>query len=122
MATIRQNGKTARTSAGQSDGRTLVVLEADRRLGQADLAATVLKLVSDPHRLQLVLLLATGERGLDSLCEALGVGVGRSDVVRHLAVLRQCGFATPGRRGDERLYTLTETGQRMARIVRSMLD
>jgi DNA-binding transcriptional ArsR family regulator len=119
MARIGHNGKSARTSTGQSDETSSVVLETYRRILQAGFAAPVFKLVSDPYRLQLILLLAAGERDLGSLCEALGMG--RSDLVRHLAVLRQCGFATPRRSGEERLYRLTEAGQQMARVVRYML-
>src|SRR6185437_14758086 len=63
--------------------------DADLRLKQARRASTLLKQVSDPTRLQVILALSEGERHVGALCEQLNQS--QPAVSHHLALLRHGG-------------------------------
>src|SRR3954464_6644816 len=93
---------------------------ADQRLKQAQRAAILLKQVSDPTRLQVVLMLADGERHVGALCEELNQS--QPAVSHHLALLRHGSIIAPRRQGKNNFYGLTEAGEELAAVVKSLID
>lgn len=83
-ATITTKSARAKTDAG-------------KRLRQAQQAASLLKQVSDPSRLQIVLMLAEGEKYAGGLSEALKQN--QASTSHHLALLRHGGIVTPAATG-----------------------
>jgi DNA-binding transcriptional ArsR family regulator len=83
--------------------------EADLRAQQARRASVLLKHVSDPTRLQVILILSEGERHVGALCEQLSQS--QPAVSHHLALLRHGGIIAPRRQGKNNFYSLTETGE-----------
>lgn len=94
--------------------------ESDNRLEQAKRASTLLKHVSDPTRLQVILLLSEGERHVGALCEALGQS--QPAVSHHLALLRHGQIISPRRQGKNNFYSLTEAGGELARVVQGLIS
>src|SRR3954447_9242991 len=93
--------------------------EAAARLRQAQRAATLLKQVSDPTRLQVILMLSEGERHVGALSDELSQS--QPAVSHHLALLRHGGIIAPRRQGKNNYYGLTETGEELARVVKTVL-
>ncbi len=93
--------------------------EADQRLKQAQRAAVLLKQVSDATRLQVILMLAAGEKHVGALCEQLHQS--QPAVSHHLALLRHGGIIMPRRQGKNNFYGLTEAGEELARIVKGVI-
>jgi DNA-binding transcriptional ArsR family regulator len=93
--------------------------DAENRLKQARRASTLLKQVSDPTRLQVILALAEGERHVGALCEQLNQS--QPAVSHHLALLRHGGIIAPRRQGKNNFYSLTGTGEELAKVVKSVI-
>ena len=93
--------------------------DAALRRKRAQQASILLKNVSDPTRLKIVLLLAEGERHVGAICEA--VDQKQPAVSHHLALLRFGGMVTPRRQGKNNIYGLTEPGERLASIVKNVV-
>ncbi|QDV38471.1 ArsR/SmtB family transcription factor [Tautonia plasticadhaerens] len=93
--------------------------EADQRAQQARRASVLLKHVSDPTRLQVILILADGERHVGALCEQLSQS--QPAVSHHLALLRHGGIIAPRRQGKNNFYSLTETGESLASVVKGLI-
>ena len=93
--------------------------EAVTNLQQARRASILLKHVSDPTRLQVILILAEGERHVGALCAQLGQS--QPAVSHHLALLRHGGIIAPRRQGKNNFYSLTETGSDLARVVKNLI-
>lgn len=93
--------------------------EADQRAQQARRASVLLKHVSDPTRLQVILILAEGERHVGALCEQLSQS--QPAVSHHLALLRHGGIIAPRRQGKNNFYSLTETGESLASVVKGLI-
>ena len=91
----------------------------DQRLKTAQRAAILLKQVSDATRLQVILMLAEGEKHVGALCEALGQS--QPAVSHHLALLRHGGIITPRRQGKNNFYGLTEAGEKLAAVVKEIM-
>jgi DNA-binding transcriptional ArsR family regulator len=91
----------------------------DLRLKQAQRASILLKHVSDPTRLQVILLLSGGEQHVGSLCEQLGQS--QPAVSHHLALLRHGGVISPRRQGKNNFYSLTEKGEALSQVVRELI-
>src|SRR3954468_12954996 len=89
---------------------------ADQRFKQAQRAAILLKQISDPTRLRVILMLAEGERHVGALCEELNQS--QPAVSHHLALLRHGRIIAPRRQGKNNFYALTETGEEVARIAK----
>lgn len=89
------------------------------RQKHAQRAAILLKQVSDPTRLQVVLMLAEGEVHVGALCEALNLG--QPAVSHHLALLRHGSIIAPRRQGKNNFYALTETGEELAKVVKAVM-
>jgi DNA-binding transcriptional ArsR family regulator len=82
-------------------------------------AAMLLKQVSDPTRLQVLLLLAEQERNVSTLCADLG-HQSQPAVSHHLALLRHGRLIEPRRQGKNNVYSLTDEGRKLAEAVRDM--
>jgi DNA-binding transcriptional ArsR family regulator len=93
--------------------------DAALRVKRAQQAAILLKHVSDPTRLHIVLLLAEGERHVGALCEVLEHN--QPATSHHLALLRHAGMIAARRQGKNNFYGLTERGEQLASIVRKIL-
>jgi DNA-binding transcriptional ArsR family regulator len=92
---------------------------ADTRLKQAQRAAILLKQVSDPTRLQVILLLAEGEKHVGALCEDLNQS--QPAVSHHLALLRHGSIISPRRQGKNNFYGLTDAGEKLASVVKEIM-
>jgi DNA-binding transcriptional ArsR family regulator len=90
------------------------------RFKQVQRTAILLKQVSDATRLQIVTMLSVGERHVGSLCEDLSQS--QPAVSHHLALLRHGGIIAPRRQGKNNFYSLTETGELLASIVKSLTN
>jgi DNA-binding transcriptional ArsR family regulator len=84
-------------------------------------AAILLKHVSDPTRLQVLMLLQDKERHVTELCEELGVQ-SQQALSHHLALLRHGQLVAPRRDGHHQYYALTDAGRRLAHVVGSLVD
>jgi DNA-binding transcriptional ArsR family regulator len=90
-----------------------------RRKGQARRAAILLKPISDPTRLQVILFLAEREQDVGILCVHLGQS--QPAISHHLALLRHGGIIASRREGAKKYDALTETGCALAGVVQSLL-
>ncbi|WZP01045.1 metalloregulator ArsR/SmtB family transcription factor [Isosphaeraceae bacterium EP7] len=88
-------------------------------LQKARRASTLLKHVSDPTRLQVILILSEGEQHVGALCDRLSQS--QPAVSHHLALLRHGGVIAPRRSGKNNFYSLTETGNDLAGVVKTLL-
>src|SRR5262249_23606950 len=113
---------TVKTTAAKPKGasaRARAAKEAGQRLKQAQRAAMLLKHVSDPTRLQVILLLAEGERHVGDLCAQLGQS--QPAVSHPLALLRHGGIIAPRRQGKNTFYGLTDVAADLARVVKDVV-
>jgi DNA-binding transcriptional ArsR family regulator len=93
--------------------------DSEQRFRSAQRAAILLKQVSDPTRLQVVLMLADGEKHVGALCDDLGLG--QPAVSHHLALLRHGSIIAPRRQGKNNFYGLTEIGEELAKVVKAVM-
>jgi DNA-binding transcriptional ArsR family regulator len=99
--------------------RPKAVRGAEQRYHKARRASILLKHVSDPTRLQVILILAEGERHVGALCSQLSQS--QPAVSHHLALLRHGGIIAPRRQGKNNFYSLTEAGSDLARVVKNLI-
>jgi len=92
---------------------------ADQRSQQARRASILLKHVSDPTRLQVILILSDGEQHVGALCSQLSQS--QPAVSHHLALLRHGGIIAPRRQGKNNFYSLTDTGTDLAAVVKGLM-
>ena len=83
--------------------------------------AELLKQVSDPTRLQVLMLLSEKERNVTELCADLGTQ-SQPAVSHHLALLRHGRLIEPRRSGKHNFYALTEAGRELALVVNSVVS
>ena len=83
--------------------------------------AGLLKQVSDPTRLQVLLLLSEKERNVSELCSDLGTQ-SQPAVSHHLALLRHGRLIEPRRDGKHNFYGLTDSGKELAKVVQSIIE
>jgi DNA-binding transcriptional ArsR family regulator len=117
MATKTSSVKSVVSSAKGSKAKP--VKASDQRLQQARRASILLKHVSDPTRLQVILILAGGEQHVGALCSQLSQS--QPAVSHHLALLRHGGIIAPRRQGKNNFYSLTDTGSDLARVVHGLM-
>lgn len=79
-------------------------LKEKKRLN--DVFATVAKGLANANRLELLELLAQGERDVESLAKNSGISV--SNASHHLKLLRQCGLVLRRRQGQHAFYKLAD--------------
>ena len=94
--------------------------DAGRRLKQVQQAAMLLKQVSGQTRLQIILMLAEGEKHVGGICKTLKQR--QPATSHHLALLRHGGIIAPRRQGRNSFYALTEAGQQLASVVKDVAD
>jgi DNA-binding transcriptional ArsR family regulator len=73
---------------------------------QVELLARVFAGLSDPTRLQILLILLDGERNVSDLVSRVGASQGRVSI--HLRCLRHCGFVSSERRGKYVYYRVCD--------------
>ena len=78
----------------------------DPEVSEAALLARVFAGLSEPTRLQIVLVLLAGERNVSELVTVVGSSQGR--VSMHLQCLRWCGYVTSERRGKYVYYRVRD--------------
>lgn len=116
MATTKA---TPKQPAAKAAPKTKAPKPADSRATLARRASILLKHVSDPTRLQVILILAEGERHVGALCDQLSQS--QPAVSHHLALLRHGGIISPRRAGKNNFYSLTEVGTVLSKVVESLL-
>jgi DNA-binding transcriptional ArsR family regulator len=92
---------------------------ADQRFKQAQRLSSLLKHVSDPTRIQIILILCEGEQHVGSLCDFLGQS--QPAVSHHLALLRHGGVIAPRRQGKNNYYSLTDKGDGLSEVVKRLI-
>ena len=115
MATKTATPKAPTKATGKKSAKP-----AETRFQQARRASILLKHVSDPTRLQVILILAEGEQHVGSLCEQLGQS--QPAVSHHLALLRHGGVIAPRRQGKNNFYSLTDKGDDLSRVVKNLIS
>jgi DNA-binding transcriptional ArsR family regulator len=103
-------------AAPKSSGRPSKAASAARPLAEIRRVAELLKQVSDPTRLQVLMLLSEKERNVSELCADLGTQ-SQPAVSHHLALLRHGRLIEPRRSGKHNFYALTEAGRELAQVV-----
>jgi len=111
---------SARASTSSRSSKTAAAASA-RQLAEIRRVAELLKQVSDPTRLQVLLLLSEKERNVTELCADLGTQ-SQPAVSHHLALLRHGRLIEPRRSGKHNYYALTEGGRELARVVETIVD
>ena len=112
---VKSTGAKPKGAAKQAKAAKDAVL----RLKQAQRAAMLLKHVSDPTRLQVILTLFEGERHVGALCSQLSQS--QPAVSHHLALLRHGGIIAPRRQGKNNFYGLTDMGIELANVVKQLM-
>ena len=107
-------------AAPKAPSKSKAVKAADLRANQAKRASILLKHVSDPTRLQVILILADGEQHVGALCSQLSQS--QPAVSHHLALLRHGGIIAPRRQGKNNFYSLTETGGDLSVVVKGLMN
>lgn len=93
---------------------------AGRTLAEIRRVAELLKQVSDPTRLQVLMLLNEKERNVTELCTDLGTQ-SQPAVSHHLALLRHGRLIEPRRAGKHNFYGLTDAGRELAKVVTAVV-
>ena len=114
------SAKSASLKPKSATAKAKAVKEAGARLKIAQRASMLLKHVSDPTRLQVVLTLSGGEQHVGALCAQLSQS--QPAVSHHLALLRHGGIIIPRRQGKNNFYGLTETGEDLAKVVKTLIS
>ncbi len=120
MATTKTSSVKPLTPAAKVAAKPKAAKESELRLVQARKASILLKHVSDPTRLQVILILAEGEKHVGALCDSLNQS--QPAVSHHLALLRHGGIITPRRAGKNNFYSLSEVGTELAKVVKGLID
>src|ERR1700732_4129237 len=87
--------------------RSKAAASASRPTAEIRRVADLLKQVSDPTRLQVLMLLSEKERNVSELCADLGTQ-SQPAVSHHLALLRHGRLIEPRRSGKHNFYYLTD--------------
>jgi DNA-binding transcriptional ArsR family regulator len=109
----------AKAKATTATKLTKTQTDAGKRFKQAQRAANLLKQVSDPTRLQIILMLSEGEKHVGALSETLSQS--QPAVSHHLALLRHGSIISPRRQGKNNFYALTEAGEELASVVKTLM-
>jgi ArsR family transcriptional regulator, zinc-responsive transcriptional repressor len=94
--------------------------EAGKRMADIRRAAVLLKQVSDPTRIQVVLMLDEGEKHVGAMSDALNQS--QPATSHHLALLRHGGIIISRRDGKNNFYSLTELGEELAKAVKGVVS
>ena len=110
----------AASSKSAGSGKGPKSLASQRPSSEIRRVADLLKQVSDPTRLQVLMLLGEKERNVSELCSDLGTQ-SQPAVSHHLALLRHGRLIEPRRSGKHNFYGLTDAGRELARVVNSVI-
>jgi ArsR family transcriptional regulator, zinc-responsive transcriptional repressor len=88
-------------------------------LHQVRQAATLLKHVSEPTRLQVISMLSEGEMYVGAMCRELDLG--QPAMSHHLMLMRHGGIVDTRRQGQNTFYSLSEKGELLAGIIKGVL-
>jgi DNA-binding transcriptional ArsR family regulator len=113
-STTTKSSSSSRSSKSSSSAGSRPTAEIRR-------VAELLKQVSDPTRLQVLMLLSEKERNVTELCADLGTQ-SQPAVSHHLALLRHGRLIEPRRSGKHNFYALTEAGRELAQVVNSVVS
>jgi DNA-binding transcriptional ArsR family regulator len=109
------------TKSGTSSRSSKAAVAASARpTAEIRRVAELLKQVSDPTRLQVLILLNEKERNVTELCTDLGTQ-SQPAVSHHLALLRHGRLIEPRRAGKHNFYALTDAGRQLAHVVNSVV-
>ena len=111
---------TSTKSAASSRSSKSSTAAAARPAAEIRRVAELLKQVSDPTRLQVLMLLNEKERNVTELCADLGTQ-SQPAVSHHLALLRHGRLIEPRRSGKHNFYGLTDAGRQLAQVVNSVV-
>jgi DNA-binding transcriptional ArsR family regulator len=109
------------TKSSSSRSSKSAASAATRPTAEIRRVAELLKQVSDPTRLQVLMLLSEKERNVTELCADLGTQ-SQPAVSHHLALLRHGRLIEPRRSGKHNFYALTEAGRELAQVVNSVVS
>lgn len=87
-------------------GETGLLTGTSPKLSMLEQFALVAKALSSAHRLDLLELLAQGERNVEGLAAAAGLSIANTS--QHLQVLRRCGLVVSRKSGLHVLYSLSD--------------
>ena len=107
-------------SSGSSKTSKSAAAAAVRPSAEIRRVADLLKQVSDPTRLQVLMLLNDKERNVSELCLDLG-SQSQPAVSHHLALLRHGRLIEPRRSGKHNFYGLTDAGRELAHVVNTVV-
>lgn len=111
------SSKSSSSKASKSGARSSA---GSRPSSEIRRVADLLKQVSDPTRLQVLMLLNEKERNVSELCADLGTQ-SQPAVSHHLALLRHGRLIEPRRSGKHNFYGLTDAGRELAEVVHSVV-
>ena len=111
---------TTKASSSKAAASKSAPAPAPRPSPEIRRVADLLKQVSDPTRLQVLMLLNDKERNVSELCADLGTQ-SQPAVSHHLALLRHGGIIAPRRQGKNNFYSLTDTGSELAKVVNTLM-
>jgi ArsR family transcriptional regulator, zinc-responsive transcriptional repressor len=125
VATIDRESSTMSTTQTARKRRTPLTAEerpivSARRGERLEEAARLLREVSNPTRLRILLALADGQKSTSQICERLGQSAPKAS--HHLALLRASRVVDSHREGQEIRYELTERGSRFLNSTFGLLD
>jgi DNA-binding transcriptional ArsR family regulator len=109
------------STKSSTSSRNSKAAAATRPTAEVRRVAELLKQVSDPTRLQVLMLLSEKERNVTELCADLGTQ-SQPAVSHHLALLRHGRLIEPRRSGKHNFYALTEAGRELAQVVNSVVS
>jgi DNA-binding transcriptional ArsR family regulator len=112
---------TTTRSASNSRTSKAAAAATPRPTAEIRRVAELLKQVSDPTRLQVLILLNERERNVTELCSDLGTQ-SQPAVSHHLALLRHGRLIEPRRSGKHNFYALTDAGRQLAHVVNSVVN
>jgi len=119
MATTKVS-TPSKATAPKAPTKSRASKAADQRSNQAKRASILLKHVSDPTRLQVILILSDGEQHVGALCSQLSQS--QPAVSHHLALLRHGGIIAPRRQRKNNFYSLTEVGTDLSVVVKGLMN
>jgi DNA-binding transcriptional ArsR family regulator len=123
-ASPKASAKASTKSAAKKSapkGTTAKAKAGARPSAEIRRVADLLKQVSDPTRLQVLMLLNERERNVSELCADLGTQ-SQPAVSHHLALLRHGRLIEPRRSGKHNFYGLTDSGRELARVVNTVVS
>src|SRR5512135_2633434 len=117
---ILRNDMAATSPKSSVSAKTPKASAPTRPSAEIRRVAALLKQVSDPTRLQVLMLLNEKERNVSELCADLGTQ-SQPAVSHHLALLRHGRLIEPRRAGKHNFYGLTDAGRELAQVVNSVV-